>query len=100
MPVGKERLLAGIPGGECDASCRATQTGEPPDSGELVLGLERAGGKEIARSDARPSAKGAAKIGQAGVTACLFAGGVNESRTTMMSRFPHRFPAFPATGPF
>jgi hypothetical protein len=64
MPVGKERLLAGIPGSECDASRRATQTGEPPDSGELVLGLERAGGKEIAGSGARTSTKGAAKIGQ------------------------------------
>jgi hypothetical protein len=64
MPVGKERLLAGIPDSECDASRRATQTGEPPDSGELVLGLERAGGKEIAGSGARTSTKGAAKTGQ------------------------------------
>jgi hypothetical protein len=35
MPAGKERLLAGIPGGGCDASRRATQTGEPPGPGEF-----------------------------------------------------------------
>jgi len=47
MPVGKERLLAGIPGGGCDASRRATQTGEPPGPGEIgVKAYLSAGGGE------------------------------------------------------